>query len=302
MGDGTARKRPRDSNAWKPPESWCFGDFGDKDGQLEYPIDVLVNAKGEFLVLEENSKGQNTIQRIQLFDNHGRYMTTLVQRGKNGVSSMSDMALDNEGNVVVSLKDEGDVGRVRVYDMQGECVRVVDVIVSNPEFPPFFTCVAVDHVGRILAVEHNEMCIHVYSSDGIFLFKFGKWDHNAGEGTFDNIYSLHCSQADQIYACDPFHRVQVFDNKGSFVRSLKPCGTVPTNLIVMDEQRLVYGINRDAHALEAYSLDGSKVLRKFGGFGNELGKLWSPMGTAMTPDGRIAVAERESHRIQVVKM
>lgn len=261
-----------------------------------------MNAKGEFLVLEENSKGKNTIQRIQLFDKKGSYVTTLVQRGKNGVSSMSDMALDNDGNVVVSLKDEKSIGRVRVYDMQGECVRVVDVIVSNTEFPPFFTCVAVDHVGRILVVEHNEMSIHVYGNDGKFLFKFGKWDHNVGEGTFDNIYSLHCSQTDEIYACDPFHRVQVFDSKGSFVRSLKPCGTVPSNLIVVDAEGLVYGINRDAHALEAYSLDGSKVLRQFGGFGNELGKLWSPMGTAMTPDGRIAVAERESHRIQVVKV
>jgi hypothetical protein len=31
---------------WKAPESWCFGDFGNKEGQMEYPADVLVNEQG----------------------------------------------------------------------------------------------------------------------------------------------------------------------------------------------------------------------------------------------------------------
>ena len=64
----------------------------------------------------------------------------------------------------------------------------------------------------------------------------------------------------------------------------------------------VYALNRNAHALEVYSLDGEKILRRAGGFGGELGRLWTPLGMARSPDGSIAVAEKESHRIQVLKI
>ena len=64
----------------------------------------------------------------------------------------------------------------------------------------------------------------------------------------------------------------------------------------------VYALNRNAHELLAYSLDGENVLRKAGGLGGELGRLWSPLAIARTPDGSIAVAEKESHRIQVLKL
>ena len=64
----------------------------------------------------------------------------------------------------------------------------------------------------------------------------------------------------------------------------------------------VYALNRNAHVLEVYSLDGEKILRKAGGFGGDLGRLWTPLGIARTPNGSIAVAEKESHRIQVLKI
>lgn len=64
----------------------------------------------------------------------------------------------------------------------------------------------------------------------------------------------------------------------------------------------VYGLNRDAHAIEVYSLHGEKILRKAGEFGEELGRLWTRLGIARTPDGSIAVAEKESHRIQVLSL
>lgn len=42
-GEQIARK----TKEWKPPKCWCFGDFGGKNGQLEYPSDILVNEEGE---------------------------------------------------------------------------------------------------------------------------------------------------------------------------------------------------------------------------------------------------------------
>ena len=42
MGERIAGRRTE----WKAPESWCFGDFGNKEGQMEYPADVVVTEQG----------------------------------------------------------------------------------------------------------------------------------------------------------------------------------------------------------------------------------------------------------------
>ena len=43
MGERILHGRERE---WNVPGSWCFGDFGNKDGQMEYPADVMVNKGG----------------------------------------------------------------------------------------------------------------------------------------------------------------------------------------------------------------------------------------------------------------
>ena len=42
MGERIAKRE----TAWKAPEPWCFGDFGEKEGQMSYPADILVNTQG----------------------------------------------------------------------------------------------------------------------------------------------------------------------------------------------------------------------------------------------------------------
>ena len=42
MGERIASRKTE----WKAPESWCFGDFGNKDGQMEYPANVVVTNQG----------------------------------------------------------------------------------------------------------------------------------------------------------------------------------------------------------------------------------------------------------------
>ena len=46
MGKRVAKRETE----WKAPESWCFGDYGKKDGQMSYPSDILVNTQGTKLL------------------------------------------------------------------------------------------------------------------------------------------------------------------------------------------------------------------------------------------------------------
>jgi hypothetical protein len=159
--------------------------------------------------LEQDTQGKNTTQRLQLFNTKGRHQHTLLERGRDDVAGMVDMALDNEGNVVVTLKDGRGIGRVNTYDMQGEIVRAVKVSVLNPKFPPFFTSVAVDKEGRTIVVEFHEMAVHIYGENGEFVFKFGQGGRTAQRGVFENISCLSVSQNNETFICDPLRSVQV---------------------------------------------------------------------------------------------
>jgi 6-phosphogluconolactonase (cycloisomerase 2 family) len=133
----------------------------------------------------------------------------LLQRDRDDVTSMSGMALDNTGNVVVTLKDDQGIGRVNAYNMQGDSVLAVKISVPNPKFPPFFTSVAVDKEGRILVVEFHEMAVHIYGKNGEFILKIGQGGRTAQQGIFENISCLSISQNNEIYVCDPLRNVQV---------------------------------------------------------------------------------------------
>ena len=159
--------------------------------------------------MEQDTQGKNTTQRLQLFNKKGRYQKTLLERGRDDVTSMIDMALDNTGNVVVTLKDGQGIGRVNAYNMQGELVLAVKVLDPNPKFPPFFTSIAVDKEGRILVVEFHEMAVHIYGENGDFILKIGQGGRTAQRGIFENISCLSVSQNNEIYVCDPMRSVQV---------------------------------------------------------------------------------------------
>ena len=168
-----------------------------------------VSCLGDFLVLEQDSQGKNTTQRLQLFNKKGRYQKTLLQRGRDDVTSMTGMALDNTSNVVVTLKDGQGIGRVNAYNMKGELVLAAKISVPNPKFPPFFTSVAVDKEGRIVVVEFHEMAVHIYGQNGEFVLKIGQGGRTAQPGVFENISCLSISQNNEIYVCDPLRSVQV---------------------------------------------------------------------------------------------
>lgn len=156
---------------FEPPEIWVFGSYGLREGQMPYPEKVLVDAQGQFLVLEEDVIGMGdikTVQRVQLFSKSGKYLKSVLTRGEGGVNGMYDMAHDNHGNLVVSDKNEDDLGRIQVFDMHGK--RLLEVIGSKIEDPenknfvysPTFACLCVDGEGRILAGDSSSRSVHVY--------------------------------------------------------------------------------------------------------------------------------------------
>ena len=174
-------------------------------------------------------------------------------------------------------------------------------IFADECLPPRFSSVAVDPVeGLIVAGDINKVCVHVFSPDGKPQCQIGK--SGKEEGEFQSIGTVCCDDSAKIYVMDPSaKRVQVFDTSGNYL-SLFSSPIVPRYVVFNPKRDEVYGSDYWNHKVQVYNRDGS-LLREHGkSRGTSLKECWFPYGLALMADGRIAIAERENHRVKVLKI
>ena len=294
---------PTDKADYEPPEIWCLGDYGMADGQMSYPEKVAIDKEGQFLVLEEHTIGMGgveTIQRIQLFSPKGKFLRCVLKRGQGKVNGMADFCLTKDGNIVVADGDEEGKGRIQICDYEGNKLLQIISEGEAPGIAPRFKSVAVDPDGKIIAGDIAAMCVHVFSTDGKTVCKFGKLGR--GEGEFQTISNVACDVTGKIYVSDSvLKRIQVFHSDGNFLSVFGPSGTHLRYMVFDTAKGEVYGSDYENHKVRVYTMAG-EPLRAHGKYGTALNQCWFPYGLALMKDGKVAVAERENHRITVLKI
>ena len=169
-----------------------------------------------------------------------------------------------------------------------------------PDIAPRFKSVAVDPDGKIIAGDIAAMCVHVFSTDGKTVCKFGKLGR--GEGEFQTISNVACDVTGKIYVSDSvLKRIQVFDSDGNFLSVFGPSGTHLRYMVFDAAKGEVYGSDYENNKVRVYTMAG-EPLRAHGKYGTALNQCWFPYGLALMKDGKVAVAERENHRITVLKI
>lgn len=295
---------PSEKPDYEPPAIWCFGDYGMADGQMSYPEKVAIDKEGQILVLEQHTIGMGgvqTIQRIQLFSAKGKFLKCLLKRGEGKVNGMADFCLTKDGKILVADEDENGDGRIQIFDYEGNMLLQVTPEVPAPEVHPRFSSVAVDPDGNIIAGDTSGLSIHILSAtEGKTLCKFGKFGR--GEGELQAISNVSCDEAGKIYVSDSaLNRIQVFDGSGNYLCTFGPSGTHLLYLLFDAARGEVYGSDYGNHKVKVYSTAG-EPLREHGKYGTALNECWFPLGLALMPDGKIAIAERENHRVTVLKI
>ena len=96
-------------------------------------------------------------------------------------------------------------------------------------------------------------------------------------------------------------QIQVFNTDGNFLSLFGPSGTYLRYMFFDAARKEVFGTDYENHKIRVYSEEG-EPLREHGKFGTTLNECWFPYGLAQLPDGKIAIAERENHRITVLKI
>ena len=99
------------------------------------------------------------------------------------------------------------------------------------------------------------------------------------------------------------HRIQVFDEKGGFIRAFGSSGGGDGQLsdpsaIVVDSQGNYFVAEGGNHRVSIFNSDG-QFFRKFGSSGNGNGQLSNPHGIGLLSNGNVVVCENSNSRVSI---
>jgi DNA-binding beta-propeller fold protein YncE len=98
-------------------------------------------------------------------------------------------------------------------------------------------------------------------------------------------------------------RVQVFDRRGGFVRTVGVQGDGPGQFarpkgVAVDAEGRIHVADAAFSNVQVFDARG-RLLVAYGGIGNGDGELWMPEGLSVDAEGRIYVSDRFNNRVQV---
>ena len=161
--------------------------------------------------------------------------------------------------------------------------------------------ICVDGEGRIIVADWNNHRIQVFSSDGLFLFKFGDMVKNKLKHPRAVTF---CNVRKRFVVSDTGNNViKVFGPKGKFLYSIGKPGVKKGELysprgITVDRLDRIVVCDFDNHRVQFFRFDGI-CLNSFGSKGKSPGQFDRPMGVALLNDDQIVVSDWGNDRIQV---
>ena len=198
---------------------------------------------------------------------------------------------DERDRVTVEIKDEQErecVTEVRIEDIkdgtynvsyyptvEGTLTLYVKVNEEHIRGSPFTINVKPFHVKPVLC--------------------FGK--EGSGDGMFKYPDGVAVNNRDEIIVTDGGnHRVQVFDNNGTFVRSFGEFSS--PHGIAIDKDRNIFVADGNNHTVQIFSCEG-RHLGSIGGPGSLDNQLLCPFGLSLDSDGNVIVADTGNQMIKV---
>jgi peptidylglycine monooxygenase len=167
------------------------------------------------------------------------------------------------------------------------------------------TAVTVDHADRVYVLARHDpyaaTCgdpVHVLDSEGALLGSFGAT-------RLSDAHMIACDGAGRIWVVDrDAHEVVAFDACGREVASLgnrhRPLEPFnhPTDIAFAPDGTIVVADGYANALVHRFSADGAP-LGAWGRVGHEPGAFMTVHSVWVVPDGRIVVADRDNHRLQV---
>lgn len=276
-GGGTPELRCRAARTWRVPADGAA---------LPAPRAVAFAAGGEAYVLD-------TAGRVLSYSSRGE-PTGHWRMPESDVGKPEGICVLQDGRVAVC---DTHYHRVLFFDRQGTVLdRWGRFGRGDGEFI-YPVAIAQDEQRCLYVAEYGSNDrVQKFSADGRFLLTFGSF--GTGRAQLQRPSGVVWHER-KVYVSDAINnRVQVFTDNGAFECTLSVTAAgglrLPYDLAFADGELVLaeYG----GGGIVRITLDGAMVGR-FGSSGSRLGQFRTPWGVAVSPDGRIVVADTGNRRI-----
>ena len=244
-----------------------------------------------------------TSNQIQIFDLDGTWLESWGESGsgpgqfnfvRDNGQGIGNIAFGPDGSFYVS---EGGNRRVQKFDENrtfltswgGEGTE------DGQFLSPFILRVSPD--GNVFVMDDFRFDMQVFDADGAFLYKFG--EPEISNGTVGDITSFTFGPEGEIYAVEGDNEIQVFDDEGTFLRTIISVGGGNMNIpadIVLDAEGNMYVANIGGNEITVFDPEGALLL-KWGSFGSGDGQFNEPVQLLLR-GGFVYVIEATGSRIQ----
>ena len=132
-----------------------FGERGNEPGQLNYPVSLSLNLKGELLVTDSGNF------RVQIFDMAGKFIHTFGQLGDSfgSFSRPKGIAADSDNNIYVL---DGAFSNFQIFNAEGKLLLFVGSMGREPGAFWLPTGIYIDRGDRIYVVDSINARIQVF--------------------------------------------------------------------------------------------------------------------------------------------
>ena len=264
-------------------------------GNLQKPYFVSTNSQNQIIVTEAGSNC------VSVFSPEGEKIHSFGSEGTNNRQFQvpSGVTVDNVGNIYVVVINNH---RIQKFTPDGKFIQSVGThgsgqlqfnypmgVSFNPNNQKLYVC---DQRNARLQVVNTDLTYHSTISK-----------KGTGNGEFQLTQDIAFNSNGDIYVTDCYnHRVQIFNQDGIFLRTLrnKQQGQTlqyPVSIAV-DSSDTVYVSERNRGCISVFTAEG-EYLTTFGGEGEAEGQFDWPWGLHIDKNDSLLVCDRNNGRIQI---
>ncbi|MEE2709119.1 MAG: NHL repeat-containing protein [Gemmatimonadota bacterium] len=261
-------------------------------GQLMNPSAVAIDPAGNLYIVDA---GNN---RVQLFDQHGRYVRHIGGFGFGSGQFNRPQGLAATGlDVFVADTQNRRIQRLdRRLNFLGTLPGELDVQDDPIDAFGFPSGIAVSNIGDIYITDAENEEIVKMNTSGAVEVRFGGF--NDGRGRLREPGDIAIGRSGLIYVADTGNgRIVVFDAFGGFLRTIGADSLRTPRGITLDRQGRIYLADTGNHRTVVFSNKGGLLLR-FGTEGSGAGSFLRPQDIEIDTENAVYIVDTGNHRIQ----
>ncbi|MDH5229789.1 MAG: NHL repeat-containing protein, partial [Gammaproteobacteria bacterium] len=281
------------SNVHAAQVSHLFDITSGNDKALKLPSDVVVNSRGEIIIVD----GGN--HRVLVFTSKGKFSKEIGATDPLDVRLQQPLGIGIDANDQIYVVNKGKK-RINIYHRKGKLLHSFETRNHQGLFVPVDVAVSAD-VKTILVTNNTHHQIALFSNKGVYQASWGKEGSNAEE--FRYPATLVTDKQSNAYVVDVLNtQVKILNPNGSLQTTVAEWGVLPGQLfrpkgVALDDEGNIFVSDSYLNLVQIYAHNKKfqSVLSNPSGYQH----FDSPTGLTIDQKRRLIVTEMRANKVSV---